>query len=210
MNRPAVRITVSVLFCLLAFGWMPQEACAKGFTLYPTGGYLFYLGGSQEKLKGAPIVGARLEYNFSHENIMAMGLVYSYSKANIQGSGNFPVFSPMEHSFMEQHFCFLGYRFARNYTWFSIGSQIGIGAVVRNKTNVPKVVLQPVPIGFLEGGTSAQYAMHVGIFASFRPFPWLSIGPDFTYMTTTNMDQWIFGGDSSRFFRIGGHVGIYF
>ncbi len=86
----------------------------------------------------------------------------------------------------------------------------GSVAVVRNKTNVPKVVLQPVPIGFLEGGTSAQYAMHVGIFASFRPFPWLSIGPDFTYMTTTNMNQWVFGGDSSRFFRIGGHVGIYF
>ena len=204
VHRKATRAGWVFLLVLAGLG-MPREAQAKGITLYPTGGYLFFLGGNQEKLEGAPMVGARLEYNFSRDNILSMGLVYGYTKNTIQDSETYP-FS----SFMEQHFCFLGYRFGRSWRWFSFGSQLGVGAVVRNKTNVPKVFLEPATTVVWEQGTSAQYAMHLGLFASFRPLRWLSIGPDFTYLSSTDLNKWIFGGESSRFFRIGGHVEISF
>jgi len=206
MRRPRRTTVLCLLLCLLpAAAALPGAASAKGFTLVPTGGYLFFLGGSQEDLEGAPFVGARLEYNFSRDDIMSMGLVYAYTKADVQGSVYYP--SP---SFLEQHFCFLGYRFGKNWKWFSIGSQVGVGAVVRNKTNIPRVFLVPATAVVWEEGTDAQYAMQLGLFADFRPFSWLSIGPDFTYMMTTDMDQWIFGGDTSRFFRIGGHLSFSF
>ncbi len=190
---------VSAVFCLLALAGGGGEVLAKGFVLYPTGGELFYLGGNQERLKNAPVMGGRLEYNFSRHNIMAMGLVYAYSKAGIQDEP--------DDAFLEQHFCFLGYRFGKNWKWLSLGSQVGTGAVVKNYTNVPleedgrKIVIE---------GTYAEYAVNVGLYASFRPLPWLSIGPDFTYMMTSDINSWIFGGAISHYFRVGGHLGISF
>jgi hypothetical protein len=191
-----------VLLCLLVLTGAGREAAARGLTLYPTGGELFYLGGSQEKLENAPVMGGRLEYNFSTDHVMSMGLVYAYSKAGIQNTQNVPL-----DAFLEQHFCFLGYRFGKNWRWFSLGSHVGMGAVVKNYTNVPMVDDGRV---IVKQGTNAEYAMNFGLYASFRPFTWLSIGPDFTYMMTTDMDKWIFGGASSYYFRVGGHLGIYF
>ena len=187
---------VFLLCCLPVLAVGPREAEAEGFILYPTGGQLFFLGGDQEKPRNAPVAGVRLEYNYSREHILSIGLVYAYSKAGIRNS-------PSD-AFLEQHFCFLGYRFGRNWNWWSLGSHVGAGAVVKNHTNVP------MRDGGLRNDTTAQYAMQLGLHASFRPFSWLSVGPDFTYMTSTDMDKWIFGGASSHFFRVGGHVGIEF
>jgi hypothetical protein len=192
-----------VVLGLLLLGVGAGEGFAKGFTLYPTGGELFFLGGSQEKLENAPVVGARLEYNFSQDNILAMGLVYDYSKAGIQNTQNF-FLAP---SFVEQHFCYLGYRFGKNWRWFSVGSELGVGAVVKNYTHVP--LLEDAAV-IVKNKTNAEYAMHLGLFGSFRPFTWLSIGPDVMYRMTTDMDQWIFGGQTSYFFQVGGHLEVCF
>jgi len=202
--RPRRRVRLFFFFvcCLTVLATVPREAAAKGIILYPTGGELFYLAGSQEKLENAPVVGARLEYNFSRDNILCMGLVYAYSKAGIQNTETLPL-----HSFLEQHFCFLGYRFGKNWKWLSMGSHVGVGAVVKNYTNVP---LLEDGLLIVKEGTTAQYAMNLGLFANFRPFTWLGIGPDFTYMMTTDMDAWIFGGASSHYFRVGGHLSVDF
>ncbi len=193
------RLVVFLVFCLPATGGMPGEAAAEGFILHPTGGELFYLGGNQEKPESAPVVGVRLEYNFSRRNILCMGLVYAYSKARIRNTG--------PDAFLEQHFCLLGYRFGKNWKWWSLGSHVGVGAVVKNHTNVP---LRDTGVPIVKDNTTAQYAMHLGLYGSFRPFSWLSIGPDFTYISSTDMNSWIFGGVSSHYFQVGGHLGIEF
>lgn len=193
----------ALLLCALAVpAWAPGEAGARGIVLVPTGGELFYLGGSQEKPRSAPVVGARLEYNFSRENTLCMGLVYAYSKARIQNTSQF-----QRSAFLEQHFCFLGYRFGKDWKWLSLGSHVGVGAVVKNYTNVPMLDEGRV---IVKENTPAQYAMHAGLYASFRPLSWLSIGPDFTYLYSTDIDKWIFGGATSHFMRVGGHLAISF
>ena len=178
------------LLLIIGFTSVTAKAHARGFAIYPMGGYLFYLGGNQQKLDGAPIVGVRLEYNFSRENVMAMGLIYEYTRQHIK---NFT-----DSAALEQHFCLLGYRYARNWRWFNTGVHVGTGAVVREETGSPFE------------GTDAQYTVQAGLNASFRPLDWIDIGPDFTFMMSTNLNKWIFGGDISYFFAVGGHVAFYF
>jgi len=193
---------LALLLCLLALAGGAGEAAAKGVSLYAIGGELFFLGGNQEKAENAPVFGGRMEYNFSYEDIMSVGLSYLYSKAGIQNTETLPY-----NSFLEQHFCYLSYRFGRNWRWVSLGSYVGVGAVVKNYTDVPMAEDGRV---VLKQGTNAEYAMHLSLFASFRPTAWLSIGPDFSYMMTSDMDKWIFGGTSSYYFLVGGHLGVHF
>jgi len=193
---------LTVLVCLLAGAGGARDAAAKGVNLYAVGGELFFLGGNQEKVENAPAAGGRVEYNFARHDIMSVGLSYLYGKAGIQDTETLPF-----DAFLEQHFCYLSYRIAKSWRWLSLGSYLGVGAVVKNYTDVPVAENGRV---VLKQGTSAEYAMHLSLFGSFRPFTWLSIGPDFSYMMTTDMDKWVFGGESSYFFLVGGHLGVHF
>jgi len=186
----AMKRILVLLISILSLVVLPAGVHASGFCLYPMGGYQFYVGGNQGSLDGAPVVGTRIEYNFSGSDVSALGLVYLYSSHHYQ---DYP-----DRFSLEQHFCLLGYRFAYNWTWVSTGSHIGTGAVVREE------------VGSSQGGVDAQYALQIGIQVSFRPFRWMEIGPDFSWMLSTNMDKWIFGGDSTYFVNLGGHIGIYF
>jgi hypothetical protein len=176
-----------VLFACLC---LPRPALASGLCLYPTGGYLIHLTGNAGHLESAPSYGARLEYNFSSRDVRAIGLVYSYSQHGLDGQ-------PAS-DFIDQHLAMLGYRFGRDWQWLSFGSQVATGAVVRDAH------------GAADPGFSVGYVVEGGISMGVRPAQWLEIGPDLSFMLATDMDKWIFGGLSSYFFYVGGHVGLYF
>lgn len=184
------RFLVLLLVSGLPFLLLPAQASGGGGFLYPTAGYMFHLGGDAEDLEGAPSFGARLEYNFSRQDVFAFGLVYAFSRHDFKNMA-----LPFH---VEQHFCLVGYRFAKNQTWLNFGSHVGMGAVVKDFGG-----------GYKED-SSVAYAMQIGLNMSFFPLPWLHVGPDASFMMTTDMDKWIFGGTSSYFAYLGGHVALNF
>jgi hypothetical protein len=189
--NPAMKRTLGLLLPILcAVLCLPAGAWASGLCLYPTGGYLVHLTGDAGHLQSAPAYGARLEYNFSSTEVRAIGLVYSYSQHGLDGQ-------PAS-DFIDQHLAMLGYRFGRDWEWLSFGSQMGMGAVVREAH------------GHADPGFSAGYCVQGGISMGVRPSSWLEIGPDLSFLLATDIDQWIFGGQSSYFFYIGGHVALCF
>ena len=183
------RLFTLLMICQASFLLFPKPVSGEG-CLYPTAGYMFYLGGDAEELDGAPAYGVRLEYNYSSRDVFAVGLVYSYSRHDFQ---HLP-----SRFHVDQHFCLLGYRLGKNWEWVNFGSQLGMGAVVSDFK------------GGTEGETTAGYAFQFGLTLSFRPLPWLHVGPDASFLITSDADQWIFGGRSSYFFNLGAHAAVYF
>ncbi len=178
-----------LFFGLFLFLLLPPQAHAGG-CFYPTAGHMFYLGGSGTDVKSAPFVGARLEYNASRENVLAVGVVYQFSRHDIPNL-------PSSES-MDQHLCLLSYRFGKNWRWVNFGSHVGMGAAVREYSSKPQRT------------SGVVFATQVGLSLSFTPLPWLHVGPDAAFTMTTDMDNWVFGGRSSYFFNLGGHVALYF
>jgi len=182
---------LSLFFLGCAAVLLPSDpALAGGGCLYPTAGYLFHLTGNAGRLQGAPSFGVRLEYNYSARAVRAIGLVYSFSRHELEGQ-------PAE-VHVDQHFCLLGYRFGRDWEWLNFGSHLSAGAVVRDAS------------GAGDPGFKAGFALQTGLNVSVCPAPWLQIGPDLSFLVATDMDKWVFGGKSSYFFYLGGHVGLYF
>lgn len=176
------------------FGWcllllLPPRTYAGG-CLYPTAGYMLSLGGNEGDVESAPFFGARLEYNASREHVLAVGVVYQYSHHDIPDL-------PTSES-MDQHLCLLSYRIGRNWTWVNVGTHLGMGAAIRDYSSKS------------HQASGVVYATQVGFTLSFRPLPYLYVGPDATFTMTTDVDKWIFGGRSSYFFNLGGHVALDF
>lgn len=185
-----IRLPVIFLICgLLWLILLPCPALGEG-CFYPTSGYMFYLGGNAGDLENAPSFGARLEYNSSPHHVHAVGLVYQFSHHTMR--------DPFGPATVDQHFCLIGYRIARNWNWVQLGSHVGTGAIVRDFSREP------------QKASKVAYAIQFGLNLSFRPLPWLYVGPDATFLMTTDMDKWIFGGRSSYFFNLGGHVALDF
>jgi len=168
----------------------PKYAMGDGPCLNASAGYMFLLGGNGDDLKDAPSFGAGLEYNFSWEELRSLALTYIYSHHGIEDQPS--------HFKMDQHVCLLGYRFGMNWRRLNIGTHIGMGASVMD------------PRGGYAKGSEVLYAVILGSQVEFRIFNWLHIGPHASFLMTTDMDKWIFGGKSNYFVDLGGRLSIYF